>query len=40
MSQPNTDESQPEDYIEDPEQIVQARRLNSIFDIRDELRVK
>lgn len=38
MSQPNTDESQSEDYIEDPEQIVQARRLNSIFDIRDELR--
>jgi|APHM01.1.fsa_nt_gi hypothetical protein len=35
MSEDNRDG---EDQIEDPEQIVQARRLNSIFDIRDELR--
>ena len=27
-----------EDHVEDPEQIVQSRRLEAIFDIRDELR--
>jgi len=38
MSTRNNDDHDGEDHVEDPEQIVQSRRLESIFDIRDELR--
>jgi hypothetical protein len=38
MSTSNKDNRDGEDHIEDPDQIVQSRRLESIFDIRDELR--
>jgi hypothetical protein len=38
MSARNNDDHDGEDHVEDPEQIVQSRRLESIFDIRDELR--
>jgi len=38
MSTRNNDDHDGEDHVEDPEQIVQSRRLEAIFDIRDELR--
>jgi hypothetical protein len=37
MSETN-DNTPPKEKIADPEEIVQSRRLNSIFDIRDDLR--
>jgi hypothetical protein len=38
MKTRDNDDHDGEDHVEDPEQIVQSRRLESIFDIRDELR--
>jgi hypothetical protein len=37
MSETN-DDTQKQEQIADPEEVVQSRRLNSIFDIRDDLR--
>jgi hypothetical protein len=37
MSKPNNNNNV-EEQIADPEEVVQTRRLNSIFDIRDDLR--